>query len=64
MQQQLLAAYSRQPLPTLMALALLDAAAQIREHLTWTPPTRHIIAAFRAMLVVCSHYAFFRRASS
>jgi hypothetical protein len=39
-QRRLLAADSRLPLPPPLALALLNAATQLREHLTWTPPTR------------------------
>jgi hypothetical protein len=40
-QERLLAADSRLPLPAPLALSLLNAAAQLREHLTWTPPSRH-----------------------
>jgi hypothetical protein len=63
-QQGLLAADSRLPLPTPLALALLDAAAQLRDNLTWTPLTRRIIAKLRAILAVCTNYAFFCRAKS
>jgi hypothetical protein len=58
-QESVLAADSRLPLPAPLAVALFDAAAQIRKHLTWTPPSRHLIARFRALLVVCANYAFF-----
>jgi hypothetical protein len=61
-QERLLATDSRMPLPAPLALALLDAATHIREHLTWTPPTRHLIARFRALPAVCTNFAFFCRA--
>jgi hypothetical protein len=60
---RLLAADSRLPFPAPLALALLDAATRHRKNLTWTPPTRHFIARFRAMLVVCTNYTFFFRAA-
>jgi hypothetical protein len=44
--------------------ALLDAAAQLRKHITWTPPSRHLLAKFRAILAVCTNYAFFCRAET
>jgi hypothetical protein len=54
MQQECLhAADSRLPFPTPLALSLLSAAADPRTHLTWTPPSRHMIAQFRALLAVC-----------
>jgi hypothetical protein len=57
-QERLLGADSRLTLPTPLAFALLDIAAQIRKHLTWTPPSRHLIATFRTLLAVCTNYAF------
>jgi hypothetical protein len=57
-QERLLAADSRLPIPAPLALALLDAAAQISKHLTWTPPALHLIARFPALLAVCTNYAF------
>jgi hypothetical protein len=47
-----------------MALTLLDAAAQLREDLTCTPPIRHLIARIQEMLAVCTNYAFFCKAES
>jgi hypothetical protein len=64
MQHRLLVADSRLLLPTPLALALLDAATHLRKHLTWTPPTRHVIARFRATHAVCTNYAFSCRAES
>jgi hypothetical protein len=61
-QERLLAADSRLPLPAPLAFALLDAAAQIREHLTWMPPSQHLTAKLRALLAVCTNYAFLCRA--
>jgi hypothetical protein len=58
-QERLLAADSRLPLPAPLALSLLNASAQFRTHLMWTPPSRHLIARFRALLAVCTNYAFF-----
>jgi hypothetical protein len=58
-QEQLLAADSRLPLPTPLALKLLDASTHIRKQLTWTPPARHLIARFRALLAIRTNYAFF-----
>jgi hypothetical protein len=54
-QQRLLVANSTIPV-------LLEATTHLREHLTWTPPTRHAIARFRATLAVCTNYAFFCKA--
>jgi hypothetical protein len=61
-QERLLAADSRLQLPTPLAFALLDATAQIRRHLTRTPPSRHLISTFRALMAVCTNYAFFCKA--
>jgi hypothetical protein len=61
-QQRLQAADSRLPLPAPRALSLLTAAAKLRTHLQWTPTSRHLIAQFRALLTVCTNYAFFCRA--
>jgi hypothetical protein len=58
-QERLQAADSRLPIPAPLALTLLHTAAKIRTHLTWTPPARHMIATFRALLAVCTNYAFF-----
>jgi hypothetical protein len=63
-QQRILAANSRLPLLAPLALALLDAATHLRKHLTWTPPSRHVIARFRVTLAVSTNYAFFYRAES
>jgi hypothetical protein len=60
-QERLLAADSRLPLPAPLALSLLNAAAQLRKHLTWAPPSRNVIARFMALLAVCTNYAFFCR---
>jgi hypothetical protein len=58
-QERLLAVKSCLSLPAPLALALLDAAARIREHLTWTPPTRQFVARLRKLLAVCTNYTFF-----
>jgi hypothetical protein len=66
-QERLLAADSRLPLPAPLGVALLDAAAQRRKHLMWTPvtpPSRHLIAKFRALRAVCANYAIFCKAES
>jgi hypothetical protein len=63
-QQRLQAADSRLPLPAPLALSLLTAAANLRKHLLWTPTSRHLIAQFRALLAVCTNYAFFCRAET
>jgi hypothetical protein len=63
-QERLQAADSRLPLPAPPALSLPNAAAELPTHLTWTPPSRHLIARFRALLAVCTNYAFFCRAKS
>ena len=63
-QQRLQAADSRLPLPAPLALSLLTAAATLSTHLQWTPTSRHLIARFRALLAVCTTYAFFCRAES
>jgi hypothetical protein len=46
LQERLLAADSRLPLPAPLALSLLNATTQLRKHLTWTPPSRYLIARF------------------
>jgi hypothetical protein len=63
-QQRLLATDPCLPLPSSLALAMLNAAARLREQLTWTTPTRHNIVTFRAIMAVCTKYAFFCRAES
>jgi hypothetical protein len=63
-QERLEAADPRLLLPAPLALSLLDAAAELRTHLTWTPPSRHMIDRFRALMVVCTNYAFFCIAES
>jgi hypothetical protein len=60
--ERLHAADSRFPLPAPLALSLLTAAAKLRTHLQWTPPSRHLVAQFRALLAVLTNYAFFCRA--
>jgi hypothetical protein len=57
-QHKLLAADSRLPLRAPLALAIFDAATLLGENWTLTPPTRHLITRFRAMLVVSTNYAF------
>jgi hypothetical protein len=61
-QERLEAADSRLPLKAPLALSLLNAAAELRTHLEWTPPARHPIARFRALLALCMNDAFFCRA--
>jgi hypothetical protein len=57
--ERLLATDSHLPLLAPVASALLNAAAKIREQLTWTPSSRHLISRFLALLAMCTNYAFF-----
>jgi hypothetical protein len=45
---------------TPLALSLLNAAADPRTHLTWTPPSRHMIAQFRAAVYYWRYVRYVR----
>jgi hypothetical protein len=55
---------TRLPLPAPVALDILMAANTLRDRLTWSPATLHLLECFRACLAVCVKYTFFCRAKT
>jgi hypothetical protein len=64
LQNRLVAADTRLPLPAPVALDILLAANTLRATLTWSPATRTMLERFRACLAVCVNYTFFCRAET
>jgi hypothetical protein len=62
--QRLTTTTARLPLPAPLALKILQAAAEVRKTLLWTPSSQPLIDLFRASLAVRVKCTFFCRAET